>query len=86
MIGLSTIFSVDEEFHPNKKMYAFISHLKNINKLFDDTIIQSNFYIFNIATETNDVYTLSQMMKLGDIKDFVLVMIRETEDHESRGH
>ena len=86
LFGLSTIFTSDVSFDPNKALYSFVSHLQNINKLFDDTINQSHFYIFSVVAETNDVYTLSQMLKIGDIKDFVLAMIKEIEDHESRGH
>ena len=86
MFGLATILHTIESFNPQRQMYAFVNHLQNINKLFDDTINQSHFYIFNAVAETNDVYTLSQMLKLKDIKDFVVAMVKEIDDHESRGH
>ena len=86
MLGMATVFTTDEKFDPNKALYSFVTHMQNINKLFDDTINVSHFYIFNVVAETNDVYTLSQMLKLGDIREFVLAMIKEIQEHESRGH
>ena len=86
MFGLATKIHMIEAFDPQKQMYAFVNHIQNINQLFDATINQSHFYIFNAVAETNDVYTLSQMLKLDDIRDFVLAMIKEIDDHQSRGH
>ena len=86
MFGLATWCNTGEKYDPKKALYSFVTHIQNINKLFDDTINVSHFYIFNAVAETNDVYTLSQMLKLGDIREFVLAMIKEINDHESRGH
>ena len=86
MFGLATIIHKLDNFDPQKQIYAFINHIQNVNKLFDDTINYSHFYIFNAVAETNDVYTLSQMLKLDDIREFVLAMIKEIDDHQSRGH
>ena len=86
MFGLATIIHTIETFDPQRQMYAFVNHLQNVNKLFDDTINQSHFYIFNAVAETNDVYTLSQMLKLKDIRDFVVAMVKEIDEHESRRH
>ena len=86
MFGLATIIYKMQSFDPQKQIYAFVNHLQNVNKLFDDTINKSHFYTFNAVAETNDVYTLSQMLKLDDIKDFVVAMVKEIDDHQSRGH
>ena len=40
----------------------------------------------NATTNTNDVYSLKQMLKLEDISDFVIAMVKEVEDHEKRDH
>ena len=68
------------------KVFAFVTHLENISTLYDDTINQCHYFIYNAVASTNDVYTLSQMLKLDDIKDFVIAMMKEVEDHESRDH
>ena len=86
MFGLATRIHLIEAFDPQKQMFAFMNHIQNINQLFDETINQSHFYIFNAVAETNDVHTLSQMLKLDDIRDFLLTMIKEVENHQSRGH
>ena len=86
MFGLATIINPLESYDPQRQIYALVCHMQNINKLFDDTINQAHFYIYNAVAEHNDVYTLSQMLKLDDIKDFVIAMIKEIEDHQNRGH
>ena len=65
---------------------TFVTHLENIQTLFDDTINQCHYCSYNAAAATNDVYTLKQMLKHDDIKEFVLAMIKEIDDHESRDH
>ena len=59
MFGLATIIHKLDNFDLQKQIYAFVNHIQNVNKLFDDTINYSHFYIFNAVAETNDVYTLS---------------------------
>ena len=67
-------------------LMALVTHFHNINLLFDGTINQCHHLVLATVAPNNDVYTLSQMLKLKDIKDFVLAMIKEIEDHESREH
>ena len=68
------------------KVYALVTHIEKIQTLVDDTIDQCHYFAFNAAAATNDVYTLKQMLRLKDIKEFVLAMIKEIDDHESRDH
>ena len=65
---------------------VFITHLHGINELFDETMNMCHHYAYNAVAVTNNVYTLKQMLKLKDIKPFDLAMIKEVQDHKSRGH
>ena len=67
-------------------MMTFMTHLENVKSLFDDYINECHFYIFNAVASTNDVYTLKEMLKLKDIKEFVAAMLKEIADHEERDH
>jgi len=68
------------------KISAFVTHLENIKTLFDGSINEAHFYAFNAVASTNDVYTLKQMLKHKDVKEFVKVMLKEIQDHEERDH
>ena len=70
----------------DRGLTAFVTHFHNINLLFDGTINHCHYLVFSTVTPNNDVFTLSQMLKLDDIKNFVLAMLKEIEDHESRDH
>ena len=69
-----------------KNMKAFVTHLENVNSLFDETICMTNQMIFATISANNDVYTLKEMLRLDDIAPFVTAMIKEIEDHEVRDH
>jgi len=62
------------------------THYGNMKSLFDSTINECHNVIFNVAVTTNDVYTLREMLKLQDIKEFVVAMQKEIDDHQSREH
>ena len=64
----------------------FMTHLENVKSLFDESINECHFYIYNAVASPNDVYTLKEMLKLKDIKDFVASMLKEIADHEERDH
>ena len=63
-----------------------MTHMNNIKQLFDETINECHYIIYNATASNNVVYTLSEMQKLKDIKDFVLAMIKEVEGYDSRDH
>ena len=65
---------------------VMLTHCGNMKTLFDSTINEYNAVIFNVLTTNNDVYTLRQMLKLQDIKEFVIAMQREIQDHQVRDH
>ena len=85
LYGLATI-SISNVMDMQHNMKAFVTHLENTNKLFDDTIVMTNQMIFATISASNDVYTLREMLKLDDIKPFVEAMMKEVHDHESRDH
>ena len=64
----------------------FVIHLQNMQSLFDDSINESHFYVYNDVASTNDVYILKEMLQLRDIGPFVKAMIKEITDHEERDH
>jgi len=64
-------------------MQAFVTHLENVNSLFDNTICMTNQMIFATIAANNDVYTLKEMLRLDDI---AIRERYEIEDHEVRDH
>ena len=68
------------------KFMVMLTHCGNMKTLFDATINECNAVIFNVLTTNNDVYTLRQMLKLPDIKEFVIAMQKEIQDHQDRDH
>jgi len=85
MFGLATKIPVLIE-NAQFKVLAFVTHLENIQTLFDDTINECHHYALNATSATNDVYTLKQMLQLDNIQEFITAMIKEVDDHESRDH
>jgi len=85
MFGLATIKEV-LNITKISKIHAFVTHLENVKTLFDDTVNKVHFYAFNAVASTNDVYTLKQMLRHKDVKEFVNAMIKEVQDHEERDH
>ena len=65
---------------------AFVTHFHTMNLIFDGTRNQCHHLVLSTIASNNDVCTLSQMLKLDDIKDFALAMMKEVEDHESHDH
>lgn len=85
MFGLATKLPMIIK-NTESKVSAFVTHLENIQTLFDDTINECHCYALNTTSMTNDVYTLKQMLQLDNIKDFVAAMVKEVDDHERRDH
>ena len=50
------------------------------------TINECHHVIYNATVSNNYVYTLKEMLKLPDIREFVIAMQKEIEDHQSRDH
>ena len=85
MFGLST----DGGRVKDKKkspIMLFLTHQENVKTLFDNSINECHFYIYNAVASTNYVYTLKEMLRLKNIKDFVIAMMKVIEDHEERDH
>jgi len=85
LYGLVTV-SIQQTMDVTKNMKAFVTHLENVNSLFDETICMTNQMIFATISANNDVYTLKEMLRLDEIAPFVTAMIKEIEDHEVRDH
>ena len=88
MFGLATVSMQTGKENEQKggTMLALVTHYHNINLLFDGTINQCHRLMLSTIAPNNDVYTLSEMLKLEDIKDFVLAMLKEVAEHEARDH
>jgi hypothetical protein len=63
-----------------------VEHSLAMSQLIDNTF--NSIPIFSLAAhmEQNEVYTYKEAMKQEDAKDFIKAMLKEIEDHESRGH
>ena len=85
MFGLTTN-GCNEMDTKKSPIMVFITHLENIKTLFDNSINECHFYIFNAVASMNDVYTLKEMLRLKDINEFVIAMMKEIEDHKERDH
>ena len=85
IFGLATVRDMKEK-DKQTPILTFMTHLENIKSLFDDSINECNFCIYNAVASTNDVYTLKEMLRLKNIREFVAVMMKEIADHEERDH
>ena len=59
--------------------------MENISKLFDGSINKCYNYVYS-ANASNDVYSLREVLKQNDIKEYVAAMVKEIHDHESQDH
>ena len=87
MFGLVTNSRQDDDLKDEVSCYVVMAtHYGQMKELFDSTINECHNVIFNAVASNNDVYTLREMLKLPDIKEFVIAMQKEIEDHQSRDH
>ena len=56
------------------------------NQLFENTLNSLHLMTLLEEKENNESYTFCQMLKQPDAPEFVKVMIKESNDHEARGH
>ena len=68
--------------HIEKAVYYF----ENTHCNFDGTLNALHHYAFVGKNAGNDTFTLSSMMKQHDRSQFIQAMLKEVDDHESRGH
>ena len=85
MFGLLTA-SISPKQSKQSPIMLLLTHLENVKTMFDSSINECHFYICDVVASTNDVYTLKEMFRLKDIKDFVVAVMKEIEDHEERDH
>ena len=58
----------------------------NINSLIDGTINKVKHIALMAESATNDKYTLTEMFKQEDVREFVQAMVKEVCDHKDREH
>ena len=85
-VAQTALYTQYNEVSKDGGLSAFVAHFHNINLLFDGTINQCRHLVFSTVAPNNDLFTLSQMLKLDDIQEFVLAMLKEIDDHKSRDH
>ena len=61
-----------------------VEHSHGINRLFDGTINRIHHFAFSASSDSNDTFTLSQMLKRDDVKEFAESMVKEVKDHVLR--
>ena len=86
-VALSSIFLVANSGpSPQTIVEKVVAHAHQVNMHFDSTINEIHHMVLATAKGTNDTYTLKQMLKEPDVKDFCAAMMKEVEYHESRNH
>ena len=72
MFGLATKSEAADASECNVNgVKACVTHFHNINLLFDGTINHCHHLVFSTVAPNNDIYTLKQMWKLGNICEFL---------------
>ena len=69
-----------------KLVFASVNTFHWANQNFDSTLNALHPMALLSERENNESYTFGQMLKQTDAADFIHVMIKEADDHESRDH
>ena len=64
----------------------FALHTERINAHFDGTVNAIHHAILMTEVDSNDVYTMREVMKQPDFPEFIQAMVKEVQDHEEREH
>ena len=72
--------------HPHTLAQKAGLHAHKVNMHFDGTLNELSHTVLSTAAGDNDTYTLREMLKQDDKSDFILAMVKEVTDHESRNH
>ena len=67
-------------------VFGTVNAFHTANQNFDNTLNHLHPMALLAEKEDNESYTFRQMLKQPDAAEFIKAMIKETEDHESRGH
>lgn len=65
---------------------SFIHRCNVVNSNFDRTLNEIPHMIFAAGKENNECYTFKEMLAQPDKKEFLQAMLKETAEHEGRGH
>jgi hypothetical protein len=71
---------------PVDSVHRAVLHSQKVNTHFDGTLNMIHHAALTVAAGDNDTYTLRDMLKQEDKRDFVAAMAKEVKDHESRNH
>ena len=85
-VAVSSVFMAVELPSPSTMAGKVVAHAHQVNLHFDGTMNEIHHMALATAKGTNDTYTLKQMLKEPDVADFCTAMMKEVDDHESRGH
>ena len=69
-----------------KLVFASVNTFHSANQNFDRTLNALHPMVLLAEKENNELYTFGQMLKQLDAADFILAMIKEADNHESRDH
>ena len=73
--------------HDTKNLvFAAVNTFHAANKCFDGSLNSLHHFALLAGKENNESYTFTEMLKQPDAADFIQAMIKEIDDHESRGH
>ena len=61
-------------------------HVERVNTHLDGTLNQMHHLVLAAVAGDNDTYNLGEMLKQEDKGDFIQSMLKEVQDHESKGH
>ena len=65
---------------------ALVNQYHAANQCFDGTLNCLHYMALAAGKQDNESYTFGEIFKPEDASSFVAAMVKEVEDHESRGH
>ena len=67
-------------------LQRLVLHTERVNSHFDGTVNRIHHAVLMTEADSNDVYTMREVMKQDDFPCFIEAMVKEVSDHESRDH
>lgn len=88
IFGLAASYEAFTIFLDKAKLFlaCVVYHSHQINQLLDGTINQIHHFAFSSTSDSNDIFTLSQVLKRDDEKKFAKSMVKEVKVHEDRDY
>ena len=67
-------------------VFATVNSFHSANQNFDNTLNNLHPMALLAEKQDNESYTFREMLKQSDAAEFIKAMMKESSDHESRGH